>query len=44
MNLISISVLSMLLIVGYISVRIWWALRNEWTDVDPPDAEDIKTK
>lgn len=26
-----------LVFAAYVAIRLWWALRNEWTDIEPPE-------
>jgi hypothetical protein len=29
--------LTIIALIAYVIGRLWWALRHEWTDIEPPD-------
>lgn len=32
---------TMALVIAYIVIRLWWALRHEWTDFDQPTKSEF---
>jgi hypothetical protein len=29
--------LTIIALIAYVAIRLWWALRDEWTDIEPPE-------